>query len=169
MLFAASLFLLAFAKPLEVFSQVIHHPIPYRPTSLSGPRFGLTIITGKTAERLKEDFDAVPILTQFGWQFERNFFSVENGPTGVVEFIPLVGGLEQGLFLPSLTFAVGIRFPSGFEFGTGPNVSVTGFSLAFAVGKNFKAGNLNLPVNFSLIPSKEGARFSLLVGFNSER
>lgn len=138
-----------------------------RSTRWSGPRVGITYITGKTADRLRDDFDAAPFVTQFGWQFERNFFSMENGPTGVVELIPLIGGVEQGLFLPSLTFAVGLRTNSGFEFGAGPNLSLTGAGLALAVGKNIPSGKLNFPINFSVVTSKQGARFSLIFGFNS--
>lgn len=135
--------------------------------NLSGPRFGVTILTGETADRLRDDYDAAPVILQFGWQFEWQFFSTDTGPTGVVEVVPLIGGLEKGLFLPSLSALVGLRFLSGFEFGFGPNVSVSGFSIALAVGKTFQSGQLNWPVNFSVVPSQKGARFSLLLGFNA--
>lgn len=137
--------------------------------SLSGPRLGFTYITGKTAEVLNEKYNASPVITQFGWQVEWRFFTVNKGPTGVVEFVPLLGGLEQGLFLPSISTPIGLRTYSGFEFGVGPNVSVSGFSIAFAVGYTFRTGELNWPVNISLVPSKEGFRYSLLFGFNMTR
>lgn len=159
---------LFFLYPLISTSQSTNTP-ELRSTRWSGPRIGITYITGKTADILKEEFDASPLITQFGWQFERNFFSMENGLTGVVELIPLVGGVEQGLFLPSLTFAVGLRSANGYEFGTGPNLSIAGAGLALAVGKNIPSGNLNFPINFSIVTSRKGARFSLLVGFNSAR
>lgn len=92
---------------------------------------------------------------------------MDDGPTGVVEFIPLVGGLEQGLFLPSLLVPMGIRTMSGFELGVGPNVSITGFSIVIAVGQTFKAGQLYLPVNLAFLPSKNGSSFSLVFGFNT--
>jgi hypothetical protein len=139
------------------------------PMKLSGPRFGITIIGGKMADKLKEDYSANPLITQFGWQFEWRFFSAENGPTGVVECVPLLGGLEQGLFLPSLTAPIGIRLKNGVEFGAGPNVSVSGFSIVIAAGITLKVGQLYLPINISLLPSKNGARFSLLFGFNIAR
>ena len=53
----------------------------YEPVSLFGPRIGFTIIGGETADKLRDDYDAVPFITQFGWQFEWRFFSVDDGPT----------------------------------------------------------------------------------------
>jgi len=138
-----------------------------RVSNLSGPRFGVTILTGEIADTLRSKYDAAPVILQFGWQFEWQFFSTDTGPTGVVEVVPLIGGLEKGLFLPSLSALVGMRFLSGFEFGFGPNVSLTGFSIALAVGKTFQTGQLNWPVNFSIVPSQKGARFSILLGFNA--
>lgn len=139
----------------------------YQPVSLFGPRMGVTFLGGEVADRLRDKYDAVPIVTQFGWQFEWRFFSVDDGPTGVVEIIPLVGGLEQGLFLPNLSVPMGIRTASGFEMGIGPNVSITGFSIVIAVGQTFKAGQLYLPVNLAFVPSNKGPRFSLVFGFNT--
>ena len=86
-------------------------------TNLSGPRLGSTLIRGETAEIMKEDYDAVPFVTQFGWQFETRFFTVESGITGVTEWVILVGGFEQEKFLPSLSWLIGIRTARGFEFG----------------------------------------------------
>jgi hypothetical protein len=137
-----------------------------QPYSLFGPRIGTTLMTGEAASVLEDDYDAFPLITQFGWQFEWRFFSIENGVTGVVEFVALFGGLEQNLFLPSLSIPIGMRTKSGFEFGIGPNLSITGFSIVLAVGKTFTTGQLNWPVNFSIVPSESGIRFSLLFGFN---
>jgi hypothetical protein len=137
--------------------------------SLSGPRLGVTLISGEMAEKIRDNYDSKPFVTQFGWQFEWRFFSVENGPSGVVECVPLIGGLEQGLFLPSLTVPIGMRMSNGFEFGVGPNVSLSGFAVALAIGVTAQTGALNIPVNFSLVPSKSGTRFSLLIGFNIAR
>ena len=60
----------------------------YGPTTLTGPRLGFTIISGEMADKLKDDYDAIPIVTQFGWQFEWRFFSLEEGTSGVVELFP---------------------------------------------------------------------------------
>ena len=92
--------------------------------------------------------------------------------------------MEQGRFAPSLTSVIGARTSSGFEVGCGPSLSLAGVGMVFAIGKNFKSGNLNLPVNLVFMPGKEiestwyndgapldyiynsGARISLMVGFN---
>jgi len=127
---------------------------------------GFTVIGGETADKLKDDYDAIPIVTQFGWQFEWRFFSLEDGPSGVVEIVPLVGGIEQNLFLPSLSALIGLRSKEGLEFGVGPNVSITGFAIALAGGVTFKTGQINWPINIAYVPSTKGARLTFLVGFN---
>jgi len=137
------------------------------PTTLSGPRIGVTLVTGESAETLQEKFDADPVVTQFGWHFEKRFFSVKNGLCGVTEVITLIGGVEQGLFLPSLNWLAGLRWPNGFELGFGPNISLTGFAYVFGLGVTIRQGRLNIPINMSVVMSKKGPRFSLLVGFNA--
>ena len=42
----------------------------------------------------------------------------------------------------------------------------TGF--VFAVGRTFKSGKLNIPVNLFFIPSKHGSRAGISVGFNGK-
>ncbi len=138
-----------------------------RQVKLSGPRVGLTLITGELADKLKDEYDATPFITQFGWQFERRYTATENGLTGLTEFVPLVGGIEQGLFLPSLSFLMGLRTAKGAEFAFGPNLSLSGVALVFAVGVTKIYGNLNFPINLSAISSKSGTRISLLFGFNT--
>lgn len=138
---------------------------------LAGPRVGFTILSQKYSDNIKEEFstDINPFITQFGWQFETRVFTLDNGVSGLFEFVPLVGGLEQGKFLPSLSALIGIRGAKGFEFGVGPNVSLGGAGLVLAVGTNFQSQGVNFPVNVALAPSKDGARFSLLFGFNSRK
>jgi hypothetical protein len=138
---------------------------------LSGPRLGFTVLSSKLVDNLEEEHQETisPFITQFGWQFETRIFTLENGTSGLFEFVPLVGGLEQGKFLPSLSALVGIRGPKGIEFGVGPNISVAGAGLVFAAGTNFQSQGINFPVNVAFAPSKDGARFSVLFGFNSHR
>jgi len=139
------------------------------PMTLSGPRFGITYVTADLARRLDEEFDASPVITQFGWQFETRLFATDTGLSGLTELVPLIGGLEQGLFLPSLSFLVGLRTASGFEVGLGPNASLGGAAYVLAIGATTRYGDLNFPVNLSTVLSGEGVRLSLLVGFNLAR
>lgn len=138
---------------------------------LSGPRFGLTLLSDGIVEKLTERQIAVdrPYVSQFGWQFEKQFYSTENGPTAVTEWVVLVGGLEQGVVLPSVSWLVGMRTMKGAEFGIGPNLTPVGAALAIAAGMTFRAGALNVPVNLAVVPSKSGVRVSLLAGFNTRR
>ena len=68
----------------------------------------------------------------------------------------LAGGLDQGVLLPSLNWLVGLRTREGAEFGIGPNITPVGVALAIAVGVTFRAGVLNIPMNFAVVPSKAG-------------
>lgn len=149
----------------SIYSQYDSIPIP-KPVNLQGPRIGITYLDAdKINEKdieLKSD-----IITQFGWQFETDYFALEDGTAGVVEAVVLIGGLEQNLFLPSVNFLVGLRSPEGFEFGFGPNLSLSGAAFVVAVGYTFKTKYLNFPLNFAVVPSKDGVRLSLLTGFNA--
>jgi hypothetical protein len=137
----------------------------------SGPRFGVTWLQGSLTDTLRTRYqiDVAPVVTQFGWQFERQFAGLENGPVALNEFVLLVGGLDQGAFLPSLTWLVGVRMPSNLEFGIGPNVTPAGVALALSGGMTFRAGALAVPVNVAVVPSKYGVRASILTGFNLYR
>jgi hypothetical protein len=138
----------------------------YNDVHLSGPRIGFTVLTGGAATKADEH-DIKPFLTQFGWQFETRVFRLPNGTAGLVEVVPLIGGLEQNKFVPSLNALVGIRGPKGFEFGLGPNITPLGASIAFAVGATYRTAGINFPVNLAVVPGNGGARISLLLGFNS--
>ncbi|UOQ72894.1 hypothetical protein [Hymenobacter cellulosilyticus] len=136
---------------------------------LGGPRIGFTVLAGGVADRARSDHNVKPFLTQFGWQFETRIFRLPNGTSGLVEFVPLIGGLEQNKFVPSLNALIGIRGPKGLEFGLGPNVSPISASIVLAVGTSFRSHGVNFPVNLAVVPGNGGARFSLLFGFNSRR
>ena len=159
---------------------------------LAGPRIGMTIVTqGSTADFIHKGFDYIAeenvklgetgsaFTTQYGWQWESRFADGGGDVVGIVEWIALVGGMEQGLFLPSISSVIGARTSTGLEFGVGPNLSLSGVGMLFAVGHNFKSGSLNMPVNLVYMPGKDidsnkfggytynsGARISLMVGFN---
>jgi hypothetical protein len=142
-------------------------PPPVRTVDLSGPRFGFTSLSDGVLTTLREkSIDVRPVITQFGWQFERQFYSKGSGLTAVNEWVVLIGGLEQGVALPSASWIVGLRTRDGAEFGVGPNITPSGVALAIAAGVTFRAGALNVPMNFAVVPSKSGVRVSMLTGFN---
>lgn len=131
---------------------------------LSGPRIGFTFIgAGPVADFINtKDIDALDnagffgeegnaFLTQYGWQWETRFADGHD-ITGLVEWIVLVGGMEKGLFLPSVSSLVGVRTSSNLEFAFGPNLSLSGIGAVLAVGYNFKIGEINLPMNIAFRP-----------------
>jgi hypothetical protein len=180
--------------------------------NLSGPRMGFTYFSGEAGSILKGresagGFNANPLMFQFGYQFEVQYLNQGNFQA-LFEFIPIVTGLDQGKFLPSLSILNGMRSNvSGWELAFGPvfymtqkakgfrNIATgdwqitdpkaagwevesrfdsrgerqfdTGF--VFAVGKSFKSGKLNIPVNAFFIPRRDGHRFGVSVGFNAKR
>lgn len=136
--------------------------------ALDGPRLGCTVLMGGVVDRAREHIsDLNPFLTQFGWQFEKRLFRMPNGMSGLVELVPLVGGLEQGKFIPSVSGLLGFRGAKGFEFGIGPNLTPLGSSVVLALGTSFRSNGINFPVNLAVVPGNGGARLSLLVGFNA--
>jgi hypothetical protein len=137
------------------------------PLKLSGPRFGVTYLSPGIQDKVLEvtDESVAPFITQFGWQWEQRMYG-DGGFTAVSEWVLLVGGLEQSLFLPSVSWLIGIRSAGGTEFGIGPNVTAAGAALAFAGGATIQSGPLFFPVNVAVVPSRSGLRLSLLGGFN---
>jgi len=169
----AAFVLMCLALPAGVASaqNVIDPPPGYTKTvNLSGPRFGMTALsTGVVDELHKRSIDVGSNITQFGWQFERQFYTRDSGVAAVNEWVFLLGGLDQGVVLPSLSWMVGLRTREGAEFGIGPNITPAGVALAVAAGVTFRAGNLNVPMNVAVVPSKVGTRISVLTGFNMRR
>jgi len=139
--------------------------------SLSGPRVGVTFLTAGVREQISGEFSEQlgPVISQFGWQFEKRFMSTDTGATAVTEWVVLFGGADQGVLVPSLTWLIGLRTMGGIEFAAGPNLSPAGMAVAMAAGVTLRAGNLNVPFNLAVVPSASGARVSFLMGFNSRR
>ncbi|MEY4861250.1 MAG: hypothetical protein RL059_949, partial [Bacteroidota bacterium] len=122
-----------------------------------GPRVGMTYLgVGTSREKIAEAFnrgDITPWISQFGWQFETRIFTLDDGACGLVEFVPMIGGLEQGLFLPSASGILGFRTRSGIELGVGPNLSLSGVGLVMAAGASFKIGKVTFPINVVFSPN----------------
>lgn len=135
----------------------------------SGPKFGVTLVqAGSLASILREDVgmftDEVrrewtgstgkygSFMSQYGWQWESRFSDGGN-ITGIVEWIALVGGMEKGMFLPSISSMVGLRSDKGLEFAIGPNLSLGGLAMEIGMGYNFQFGKLNVPINILYVPS----------------
>jgi hypothetical protein len=109
-----------------------------------------------------------PYTTQFGYYFEYQFHRTEK-ITLATDVVFLLGGMERGLFFPSLTWAVGFRTASQIEIGVGPNfVPYEGLGYTIAIGKTFTYGKLLLPLNIALVLSDGCQRITFLTGFAGE-
>ena len=132
---------------------------------LAGPRLGVTFIgAGPVADFLHEGFDfdddrdgkhgstGPAFTTQYGWQWESRFADGGGEIVGIVEWIVLVAGMEQGKFLPS-------------------NLPV---NLVFMPGRKL-SGNINNYNEDTGVEYNEdydynsGARISLMIGFNMSK
>ena len=181
--------------------------------NLNGPRMGAVVFTGQAAEILKAPtgeggFDLFPLMFQFGYQWEVQYIN-QGDFQALFEFIPMITGMDQGKFIPSISVLNGMRSSrTGLEFAFGPNfftsTKANGYNLngnwtlenelpegfptedlpslesrsdsrgnftvetrfVFAVGKTFKSGKLNIPVNLFFIPHKSGHRVGISAGYN---
>ena len=162
--------LLALLVSSPALCQPLAPPLPAT-ISLSGPRFGATVLSNGVIDKLRieDGIELRPMVTQFGWQFEKQFYSKAGGVTALNEWVALLGGLDQGVAIPSLSWLIGLRTKEGAEFGVGPNVTPAGAALVVSAGVTFKAGIMNVPMNFAVVPSKAGTRVSVLTGFTLRR
>jgi len=196
----------------NAFETAINQPVEEK-VSLSGPRMGVTFYTGKTASILKEidskgGFDMVPVMFQFGYQFEVQYIGQGNFQA-LAEFIPMVTGLDQGKIIPSFSILNGLRDNRlGIEIAFGPTFILTSKAkvyqqdgawhledewkgstpnpnpittqmdsrgtpkinagFIFAVGKTFRSGRLNIPVNVYMRPDyRNGSQYGISFGFNA--
>ena len=137
---------------------------------LSGPRFGFTTFTGDVA-RLRNAIGKESIMSQFGWQFETQIVSTSSGNQALMEWVVLVGGVEQDELNLSLSWLAGYRLPNGLEFGVGPNVSVRKeggdptTSMVIAAGATLPFGELYVPLNMAVAFAQGGPRITTLVGW----
>ena len=110
-------------------------------------------------------------MTQFGWQWETQLLASEDGSQALMEWILLVGGMEQSEFNVSLGWLTGYRFPNGVEFGVGPNISINKdspdatTSMIIAAGATAPFGQLQVPINFAVSIAKGGPRITALIGW----
>lgn len=103
---------------------------------LNGPRLGFIYYFGNNAKRLHESkniggYDAIPIMFQFGYQFEKQYLN-EGNFQALFEVVPMITGLDQGFFIPSITVMHGLRNNKwGWEFAFGPTFGLGTFDKGF--------------------------------------
>ena len=164
-----ALTLVAVASPSFAQSGPTAPPLP-QTLSLAGPRIGISVLSEGVVKKLQDnDIQVGSTISQFGWQFERQFYTNDSGVTALNEWVALFGGLDQGVTIPSFSWLVGLRTREGAEIGVGPNVTPAGVALVVAAGVTMRAGPLNVPMNFAVVPTKAGTRMTVLTGFTLRR
>jgi hypothetical protein len=136
----------------------------------SGPRLGVAYLVGGSVTAENAGRHVSPVISLFGWQLEHQFKTGNPAlPVPVTEFVVVVGGMEQGAFLPSESWLIGMRQPSGWEAAIGPTLTGAGVQLVGAIGVTRSLGGLNVPINLAVAPGRRGASISLTTGFNAKR
>ncbi len=161
----------AFAQSAPLPSHLEARTLPRQ--KLSGPRFGFTAFTGDVAA-YRQSIGQQPIMSQFGWQFETQIVSTTSGNQALMEWVLLLGGLEQGEKHISLSWLAGYRLPNGVELGVGPNLSVrpssesglsSTTSMLIAGGATLPFGELYVPINIAVAVAEGGPRITTLLGW----
>lgn len=150
--------------------------VSFAQRNLGGPRLGISYVTGKGDLWSRLDEERIGrSISQFGWHFEYQVIPEGGGPQFVVQLVPLIAGVEYGKFIPSGTLAMGVRFPSGIEFGLGPNIMLIGknaygktpakTALVLGIGKSFNYGGVSIPLNLVYATNPDGNRVSIIFGY----
>jgi hypothetical protein len=88
-----------------------------------------------------------------------------------MEWVFLLGGLEQDEANLSLAWLTGYRLQNGVELGVGPNVSLnvkdenTTGSMVVAAGATMPFGDIYVPMNVAVAFAKGGPRITTLLGW----
>jgi hypothetical protein len=104
-------------------------------------------------------------MTQFEWQWETQIVSVTGGNQALMEWVLLVGGVEQDEFNLSLGWFTGYRLANGVELGAAPNFRVSKdnrritTSMVIEGGSTLPFGDMYVPVNLAVAMAK-GVRAS---------
>jgi len=210
--------LVARLQKIEVIDNEINNPNTNR-LRLDGPRMGGVYFMGETGKVLnmpkeKGGYGIYPLMYQFGYQFEIQYFTAGKWQA-LFEIVPLITGLDQSSFFPSLTIMNGLRHNiNGWEIGIGPTFSIAKYAEGFydstnvwrlysdwqvqhpnpnepfpyekkwrmdsrgdlrlvtgvviALGKTFRSGKLNIPINLFFVPSPNGHRLGISLGYNAK-
>ena len=134
------------------------------------PASGSRSSPGETADN-RDLAGLEPLMTQFGWQFETQLVSTTSGNQALMEWVFLIGGVEQSEFNASLGWLAGYRLENGVEFGVGPNISYnqdsqsTTTSMQVAAAATLPFGDLYVPVNMAVGIAEGGPRMTALMGW----
>jgi hypothetical protein len=136
------------------FDNTVNNPYTLRLRS-DGPRMGMTYATGFLGDVLQKEenvggYGGQPYMFQFGYQFEKQYLN-EGDFQALFEFLPMITGLDQGRFIPSVTLLNGIRNnTNGWEFAFGPTFAMGKFAEGYSDDNNVFIIDQPAPVGKSL-------------------
>ena len=129
------------------FSQPPEAPVTY--IKNNGPRMGMSFVggdMGKVIQNSEADggFDASPLMTQIGYQFEGSYLSAGNFQA-LIEGLVFLTGVEQNMFNPSIAILNGFRSSkNGWEIGFGPTFRLSRISNGYYVNNEKNNDNWRL-------------------------
>lgn len=139
-----------------------------------GPRIGISY-TGMNPDAYNESLELLfpdghyfPVNSVFAASLEQRFPLGDTEHFLGIQEVFSVGGMEQSLFIPSLSTIIGFRHASGFEFGAGPLITMGGYTVVCAMGYTFSNRGVYIPVDLSVaIPNtRVYSTIMLSTGFN---
>jgi hypothetical protein len=151
-----------------------------------GPRLGISAVVqnprdfSDEMQSLLGDWSRkyFPVYSEMGIQAQQLFPLGSTRSYLTFQQTVLLGGLDQGMPLPSAYMTLGYRLPFGLELGLGPYVTVASpggtpvfaLSIVYALGWTFVTPGFSVPVSllFIPLPSYVNPRFSLQSGFSFE-
>ncbi len=151
---------------------------------LFGPRLGISAVIqdpgdfDDNMQSLLHDSSRsyFPVYSEMGVQAQQLF--PLGGTRSYLTFQQtlLLGGLDQGMPLPSAYMTLGYRMAFGLEFGLGPYVTVASpggspgfaFSMVYVVGWTFVMPGFQLPITLTFVPlpSYVNPQISVLAGLS---
>ena len=129
------------------FSQPPEAPVTY--IKNNGPRMGMSFVGGDMGKVIQNSeavggFDATPLMTQIGYQFEGSYLSAGNFQA-LIEGLVFLTGVEQNMFNPSIAILNGFRSSkNGWEIGFGPTFRLSRISNGYYVNNEKNNDNWRL-------------------------
>ena len=129
------------------FSQPPAAPVTY--IKNNGPRMGMSFVGGDMGKVIQNPeavggFDATPLMTQIGYQFEGSYLSAGNFQA-LIEGLVFLTGVEQNMFNPSIAILNGFRSSkNGWEIGFGPTFRLSRISNGYYVNNEKNNDNWRL-------------------------
>ena len=126
------------------FNQPPEAPVTY--IKNNGPRMGMSFVGGDMGQVLKNPesmggFDATPVMTQVGYQFEGSYLSAGNFQA-LIEGLVFLTGVEQNMFNPSLAILNGFSSSkNGWEIGFGPTFRLSRIADGYYVNNDISNDN----------------------------